>query len=156
MTYRAPGPLGLDNQEWTERLSTQMAFTEAATALTDSVLTLDKVISLVDDIDAETLLRIFRERRRRAQRKLTELGMTNGFRADDVDASSTEELRRTWMALKSKVADTPSILKVFVDEEHRSIEKLAGARNRGLPPVIESALSSTISEMEHNLELLNN
>ena len=43
MTYRAPIPVGPENEAMTDTLTASRAFTEAMTALTDSSLTLKEI-----------------------------------------------------------------------------------------------------------------
>ena len=81
--------------------------------------------------------------------------MANGLRADDVDPSGTEKLRRTWMNLKSKVADDAAVIKVVADGEADAGDKLKDSRNPKLPSAISNAIGSAIEDIENDLSLLN-
>jgi len=154
MTYNAPTPIGPDNEQWPGQLDAKRAFVEAGTALTDSALSLESAVDAVENIDVETLLRVFKERRMKAKRELVDVGLTNGFRIDGVDPTKTEELRRTWMTLKAKVADDQAVIATLTAGERDAIERLEAATDRGLPAEVESILGSAIDEILNNLELL--
>lgn len=154
MTYRTPAAIGSETDEWPEHLAAKRAFNEAATALTDSALSLESAVDLLGSIDIETLLRVFRERRNKARRELIDVGLTNGFRIDDVDPSRREGLRRTWMNLKAEVADDQAVLTTLVAGERDAIDRLEESINQGLPAAIESILASAVDEIRNNLDLL--
>jgi acetyl-CoA acetyltransferase len=154
MMYNAPIPSGVGKDGWTDKLTSQDEFEAVITAVTDSVLSLDKAIALVDDVDVETLLRVFRERRRQSKRALIDVGLTTGFRAEHVEASGSEKMRRAWMELKSKVADSDSVVGVLLRGEEATLEELDNSLGKGLPEAVEYHIRSTAAEMRSNLDLL--
>lgn len=154
MTHRAPVPVGPDDDAHKERLDAKRAFAEAAMALTDSALALDHAVDLVETIDTETLLRVFKNRRTRAKEELIDRGLANGFRLDKMDTGGTEQPRQMWKSLKDREADDRVVLSTVIAGESDTIETLEESRNSGLPPAVENVVGSAIEEIRNNLTLL--
>jgi len=154
MTYRAPVPVGPENKTWTETLSTKSAFTEVAVALTDSSLALQRAEEVIEGSDLKAMVRGFRDRRHDSLRELREVGLAAGLRADGIPASGTEKLRRTWMTLKSKLAENASVLKVLIDEEEDAAGTLKEFRGRNLPSAVDNVVGSAIVQIENDIEIL--
>jgi isopentenyl diphosphate isomerase/L-lactate dehydrogenase-like FMN-dependent dehydrogenase len=135
-------------------VSAKNAFAAAIAALTDSSLALQKTEEIVEDPDLEKLVRNMRDRRENSLRELREMGLVADLRADDVDGSGTEKLRRTWMEIKSKVTDEAAVLKVLVDEEHDAADNLKASRGHALPTTVDNVVGSAVVQIEDDLEIL--
>lgn len=154
MTYRAPVPIGPEDETWAKAGSARQAFEGAVVALTNSSLALQKSEEIVEDPELKGILRDIRDRRHNSLRKLREIGLAASLRAGDVDTSGTETLRRTWMTIKSKVTSSAAVLKVLIDEEDDAVDNLKEARSHTLPTAVDDVVGSAIVQIEDDVEVL--
>jgi isopentenyl diphosphate isomerase/L-lactate dehydrogenase-like FMN-dependent dehydrogenase len=154
MTYRAPIPVGPEDETWTETLSVKNAFAGAVVALTDSSLALQKSEEVIEDPELKATLLDMRDRRHNSLREVREMGIAASLRADDVDTSGTETLRRTWMTIKSRVTDSAAVLKVLIDEEENTAGNLKAARSHTLPTAVDNVVGSAIVQIEDDINVL--
>jgi len=150
MTHRTPVPIGPEN----ETLSARSAFERVIIALNDSSLALQKTEEIIEDPDLKAMLQDIRDRRQNSLREIREMGLAASLRADNLDASGTEKLRRIWMTIKSKLTDSAEVLKVLIDEEESAAEDLKESRAHTLPTAVDNVVGSAVARIEDDVQTL--